>query len=102
MIIFNILGVAPFLTGLFLLINFTFVSESYTHRYKIDKIYFEGEQGYKSVGVVLEDNFFSGERKIVELTDVPPNEIIGKQFLKITISKGIFGFEVIKEKILIK
>ncbi len=102
MIIFNILGVAPFLTGMFLLLNFTFITSSFTHQYKIEKIYFEGEQDYKSVGVVLEDNFFSGERKIVELTDIPPNEIMGKQFLKVTISKGIFGFEVIKEKMLIR
>ena len=75
MIIFNVLGAAPFLTGLFLFLNFTFVSNSYTHQYKIEKIYFEGEENYKSMGVVLENNFFSKERKIVELTDIPPNEI---------------------------
>jgi hypothetical protein len=102
MIIFNILGVGPFLTGMFLLLNFTFVTSSFTHEYKIEKIYFEGEQDYQSLGVVLENNFFSGERKIVELTDIPPYEIVGKTFLRLTISKGLFGLEVIKEKMLIR
>lgn len=102
MIIFNLLGVAPFLTGLFLVLNFTFISSSYTHQYRIEKIYFEGEENYKSIGVVLENNFFSGERKIVELSDIPPNEILGNRFLKVTISEGLFGYDVIKEKILIK
>lgn len=102
MIIFNVMGVAPFLTGLFLFLNFTFVSNSYTHYYKIEKIYFEGESSFKSMGVVLENNFFSGERKIVELTDVSPNDLVEKKFLKLTISEGIFGYDVIKEKILIK
>lgn len=102
MIIFNILGVAPFLTGLFLVLNFTFISNAHTHMYRIEKVYFEGDVHFKSMGVVLENNFFSGERKIVELTDVHPQEILNKQFLKITISEGVFGFNVIKEKVLIK
>ena len=101
MILFNIIGISPLLAGFFLLINFTFITDSYTHQYRIEKIYFEGEQNYKTMGVILENNFFSGERKIVELTNIPP-DISKKQFLKITISEGIFGFDVIKEKILIK
>ena len=102
MIIFNLLGMGPFLTGMFLVINFVFASDSFTHNYKIEKVYFEGEQNYQSMGVILENNFFSGERKIVELTDIPPNEVVGKSYLKVTISKGLFGFEVIKEKMLIR
>lgn len=102
MIIFNILGMGPFLTGLFLVLNFTFTTDSFTHEYKIERIYFEGEQNYQSMGVVLENNFFSSERKIVELTDIPPNEVMGKSLLKVTISKGLFGFDVIKEKMLIR
>lgn len=102
MIIFNIIGVAPFLTGLFLLLNFLFVSESYTNNYKIEKIYLEGEQDYRSIGVVLENNIFSKERKIVEITDTPPSDIFEYHFLKLTLSKGLFGYEVIKEKTLIR
>jgi cell division septal protein FtsQ len=102
MIIFNVLGMGPFLTGLLLVLNFTFTTESYTHNYKIEKVYFEGDQEFQSMGVVLENNFFSGERKIVELTDIPPNEVVGKSFLKVTISKGLFGYEVIEDKMLIK
>ena len=100
-IIFNIIGIGPFLTGLFLFINFTFSSNPFTHQYKIEKLYFEGEQDYKSIGVVLEENMFSKERKIVELTRVSPNEVFSKQFLKVTIAEGLFGYQVIKEKELV-
>ena len=103
MIIFNLIGVAPFFTGLFLLLNFTFVSSSYTHQYRVEKIYFEGGgKTYRSMGVVLENNFFSGERKVVELTNVDPSEVLDKKFLKLTISEGLFGYQVIKEKVFIK
>jgi hypothetical protein len=102
MIIFNIIGIAPLFTGIFLFLNFTFSSNPFTHQYKIEKLYFEGEENYKSVGVVLEQNFFSKERKIVELTNPTPEDIFGKKFLKVTISKGLFGYEVIKEKLLIE
>jgi hypothetical protein len=101
-VIFNIIGVAPFLTGLFLVLNFSFSSNPSTHNYRIEKLYFEGEQDYKSIGVVLEENFFSGERKIVELTDPDPTELFEKKFLKVTIAEGLFGFKVVKEKMLIK
>ena len=82
-------------------INFTFSSNPFTHQYKIEKLYFEGEQDYKSIGVVLEENMFSKERKIVELTRVSPNEVFSKQFLKVTIAEGLFGYQVIKEKELV-
>ena len=102
MIIFNILGIAPLFTGLFLVLNFMFSSNPSTHNYRIEKLYFEGDESYKSVGVVLEENFFSGERKIVEITDPDPAEILNKNFLKVTIADGLFGFKVVKEKVLIK
>ena len=102
MIIFNLLGVAPFLTGLFFFLNFTFSSNPDTHNYRIEKIYFEGEENYKSMGVVLEQNFFSEERKIVELTNIEPSEVLDKKFLKVTVSEGLFGIKVIKEKVLIR
>lgn len=101
MIIFNIIGVAPFFTGLFLFLNFTFTSNTYTQELRIDKIYFEGEGNQNSIGVILENNIFSDERKIVELTNISTSEILEKKFLKITLSEGIFGYKVIKEKVLI-
>ncbi len=101
-IIFNILGMCPFLTGLFLLFNFTFSSNPYTHDYRVEKIYFEGEENYKSIGVILESNIFSQEPKIVKLNDRDSHTIFNKSFLRVTISKGLFGYEVIKDREFIK
>ncbi len=101
-IFFNVMGIAPLFTGLFLTLNFIFASNPTTHKFKIEKIYFEGQEDFKSVGVVLENNYFSGERKIVELTDVNPSEIYEKSNFQVTISEGLFGFQVINEKLIIK
>ena len=58
-IIFNVIGIEPIFSGLFLTLNFTFSSNPKTHQYKIEKIYFDGEEDYKSIGVILENNIFS-------------------------------------------
>jgi len=97
-IIFNIIGVGPFFTGLFLLFNLIFSTNEFTHRYRIDKVYRNGEDGYQSLGVILEDNVFSGEPKIVELTDEEFLAIYKKKSLLLTVSNGAFGFDVIKKK----
>ena len=97
-IIFNIIGVGPFLTGIFLLINFFVSTNTFTHQYRIEKVYIDGEDSYQYIGVVLEGNVFSGEPKIVELTDEEMLTIYKKKSLMLTVSEGVFGFEVIKEK----
>jgi cell division septal protein FtsQ len=97
-IIFNILGVAPFFTGVFLVLNFIFASQTKTTEYLIEKFYIEGEQHNASAGIILENNTYSEERKIVELTPEEASELIGKTHLKLTISKGLFGFEIIKDR----
>jgi hypothetical protein len=101
-IIFNILGMCPFLTGLFLLLNFMFATNPYTHDYRVEKIYFEGEENYKSIGVVLENNIFSQEPKIVELSDTDSYDLRTKSFLRVTIAKGLFGYKVINAREFIK
>ena len=98
MIVFNILGLMPFLTGLFLVLNFVFSSDSTTKEYKIEKVYFEGEGMHKTPGIILEDNIFSGERKIVEIKDI---ELIGfdeKTYFSVTIAEGLFGYQVVKNR----
>ena len=97
-IIFNIIGVGPFLTGIFLLLNFFISTNTFSHQYRIEKVYIDGEDSYQSIGVVLEGNVFSGEPKIVELTDEEMLTIYKKKSLMLTVSEGVFGFEVIKEK----
>lgn len=98
-IIFNIIGIGPFLTGLFLLMNFVFSTNSHTHQYRIDKIYRDGHDSYQSLGVILENNIFSSEPKIIELTDEEFLSIYKKKSMILTVSDGLFGFQVINEKI---
>ena len=102
MIIFNIIGVGPFLTGLFLCINFLISFNPTTHKYRIEQLYVEGENNTQYLGLILEGNTFSGEKKITEINDINTNEILGKPFLKLTIAEGFFGYDVIKEKKFVK
>jgi len=101
MIIFNIIGVAPFLTGLFLCLNFMFVSDEFSHDYKIIDIFVDGKQGQQTVGVILENNVFSGNDKIVKINRITP-EIFNSSHYRVTLAKGLFGFEVVKETKFIK
>lgn len=101
-IIFNIIGISPLLTGLFLLLNYSIASEPVTNKYRVEKIYIDGQPGYETVGVVLEKNFFSGEQKIVQIKDPNPKEMMTNRYLKVTIAQGLFGFEVVQEKEFVK
>ncbi len=96
------MGVAPIFSGLFLVINFMFATNTKTQDFKIEKIYFEGDQNSKVAGVVLENNIYSDERKIVELADFNPTEFTGKPIFRVTLSDGLFGYQVINEKKLVK
>jgi len=98
MIIFNVIGVAPFLTGLFLCLNFLISANPTTHKYKIEQLYTEGGKHSQALGIILEGNAFSGERKITGVDNANLKELSGKPFLKLTIAKGLFNFDVIKEK----
>ena len=98
MIIFNIIGIAPFLTGLLLLLNFTIPLNTTITDYKIEKIYFDDSQ---SMVVVLESKIFSEEQRIVESSNKSPIKINGKNTLRLTLSKGLFGFDVVEGRELI-
>jgi len=99
MIIFNIIGVAPLFTGLFLTINFLLASNPKTTTYKIEKLYYDHS---RFMGVVLENNTFDDEPKIVGFPNITIREVAGKGFLKLTVAEGLFGFEAIKNRTLIK
>ena len=93
MIIFNVIGVAPLFTAIFLLINFTIPLSTTTEDFKIEKFYFDNGQ-FK--GVILDNHLFSKEPRIVEFQNINPNSIKHKGILRLTLSKGLFGFEVVK------
>jgi len=100
-VLFNVIGIAPICTGLLLLINHTFVSNPVTYKYKVEKIYIESDLGYEPIGVVLENNFFSDEKKIVKISDSDLQEMPKNKYLKIIIADGILGFQVIKQKVFV-
>lgn len=100
-VIFNLIGIAPIFTGLFLLLNYSYSSSPFTYKYRVEKIYIDGAPGYESVGVVLENNFFSGEQKIVKIKNPNPQEMMNNKYLKVTIAEGLFGFQVVTEKIFV-
>jgi hypothetical protein len=95
MIIFNVIGVAPFMTGLILLVNFLIISESRTELHNIEKAYFDSG---RFVGIVLENNAYADESRIVEFSDKSLIEIRRYKSLQITLNKGLFGFDVIEKR----
>ena len=97
-IIFNIIGVAPSLTGLFLLFNFCFNYSSTPQEYTITDIDIQGEGNYRSIQLVLENNLFANEPKIVKVDELDFPKLPNHKKLKLDLAKGAFGFQVIKEK----
>lgn len=97
-IIFNVIGLGPFLSGLFLCLNFFISSNPHTEKYRIEKIYIQGEGHNRVLGLILEENIFSGEQKITGLENIHPEEFAGKPYVKLTLANGLFGFDVIKER----
>jgi hypothetical protein len=97
-IIFNLIGMGPFFSGLFLCLNFFLSTNSSTEKYKIEHLYVIGEGHNSTLGIILEDNLFSGEEKITSLKDVLQEEFSGNTHLNLTLADGLFGYKVIREK----
>lgn len=98
MIVFNIIGISPLFTGLFLLLNFTVPLNTTITDYKIEKIYFDDSQ---YMVVVLENKIFSEEQRILKLSNKSLIKIEGKNALKLTLSKGLFGLDVVNDRELV-
>lgn len=94
-VIFNIIGSGPLLTGLFLLFNYYITTSTTTNKYKIEKIYFTPTNDY---GIILEKNKFSTEPKIVEIKEDDQYNIYQQKYFKLILAKGIFGYQVIKNR----
>ncbi len=101
-IIFNILGLAPFLTALFLVLNYTITSNETTVDHKIELVYTQGSGNSLEHLIILENNAHADEPKIITIDDV---EFIGfsdKIFYRITLADGLFGLKVIKNREFVK
>tara|TARA_R110001592_G_C13045967_1_gene739712 strand:+ start:166 stop:705 length:540 start_codon:yes stop_codon:yes gene_type:complete len=92
-IIFNILGMGPFLTGLFLCLNFLFSSNSQTANYEFN--------GFKTNTNTVELLILDNNPKLPQEAFICPPEILYQMkgnVLKITTADGFFGFGVIKDQ----
>lgn len=92
-IIFNILGMGPFLTGLFLTLNFLFNSNSQTTKYEFN--------GFKTNSNTVELLILDNTPELPEEAFVCPPEILHHMrgnVLKITTADGLFGFGIIKDR----
>lgn len=101
-IIFNVIGVAPILTALFLLLNFLITVETSTQELKIVELGYIGDGNAKTLQVVLENNVFSDNAKIIEINSITPDELLHSTHFRVTIGKGLFGYDVIKDKSFIR
>lgn len=97
-IVFNVIGMAPFLTALFLSLNFFVVSEQKTEEFRIEKLYFDEDNKTTARGIILEGNAYSDEPKIVEIDPSESMDMYFNSHFRLTLANGLFGFQVIKEK----
>ncbi len=101
-VIFNIVGMAPFFTGLFLVLNFLFSTTLSTNEHFIEKVYLGSYENNLPPKIILENNLYEEQSKITEITPEESPEVITSNYLKLTLGKGLFGFEVIKERTFFK
>lgn len=101
-VIFNLVGVAPFLAGLFLTLNFFISTPLSSEVYFIEKVYLGNMQNNLPPKIFLENNLYNNESKITEVSSEEAPLLLSKNYLKLSLSKGLFGFEVIKEREFIK
>lgn len=101
-IIFNIVGMAPFFTGLFLVLNFLFSTTLSTNEYFIEKVYLGSLENNLPPKIILENNLYADQSKITEVAPEEAAEAISNNYLILTLGKGLFGFEVIKEREFVK
>jgi hypothetical protein len=94
-VIFNILGMGPFLTGLFLCLNFLFSSNLQVISYEFN--------GFKTNSNTIEILVLENKPELPQKAFVCAPEILYQMqghFFKITTADGLFGFKVIKDRVI--
>lgn len=94
MIVFNILGVAPLLSGLFLCLNFLLSYDPKQYDFEVIGL----EQTNGTVVFKLKNDRPFLPDKAYDFSSLTYTEIVHKKTLLITIEQGVFGFEVIKNR----
>lgn len=100
-VLFNLLGITPILTGLFLTVNFVFGTPMSQHNIPITNFHLKGNTEYNSVTLVLDNNAFDDEDKILTFGSLKPSEITSNSSLLLKLGKGLFGYEVIFERTIV-
>lgn len=94
MILFNILGTGPFMTGLFLMLNFYIISNEQTINYEI--------VGYKlngnSIDLELHSKIQQIDPKITNINESEWNDFYLAKSIDITTAEGFFNITVIKSR----
>lgn len=94
MILFNILGAGPLLTGLFLSLNLLITTNAQTINYEIIGCEINGN----SIDLKLRSEIQYINPKIVSMSNVDMETFAYAKTIDITIADGIFGFKVIKDR----
>ena len=94
MILFNILGVGPLLTGLFLTLNLVITTNAQTINYEIIGCKINGN----SVDLELQSEIQHINPKITSISDVDMAAFTFAKTIDITLADGLFGFKVIKDR----
>lgn len=98
-ILLNIMGFAPFLTGLMLLINYSITTNHFNHYYSAQIYYENAAEQLDVVGFEIERNFFSGKYKATGINYPTENDFTNRKFIETTIYDGLFGIQVMKNEI---
>jgi len=97
-IIFNILGVGPVTTALFLIFNLVFSNNNIIEYHTIEKVYKIKEISTKKQGVILQNKAYQNDLKITGFESLNSTNLNYYNTLKITFNNGLFGYRIIKEK----
>lgn len=90
------MGVAPFVCGSMLLLNYHFYTIEFNHYYYIEKIETPHQSVYNIIGFEVERNIVSGKVKPLGLTYPNEHTFTSNYFYEAKIRNGIFGFKTIK------
>lgn len=94
MILFNLMGVGPFFTASFLILNFLFSSNPQTINYEIIGF----EKSGNGIDLKLRSGLQEINPKITYMSEVNVEEFTFAKTIDITLADGLFGFKIIKDR----
>ncbi len=92
---FNLMGVAPFVCGSLLLLNYYFYTTTFTHFYFIEEYFIEEQRTISTLGIEAERNLITGKYKIIGLSYPNEHDFLQYNFYEIEIREGILGFKTV-------